>query len=68
MRIRMLGNGFGGAGCQDLTTLVATVRPEINEPIGCFDHIQMVFDDDDGVAPVSQLAQHVKQLLNVVNV
>ena len=43
----------------------SALGPEIDDVIGRFDHIEMVFDDDDRVSCIDQLLQHVKQLVNV---
>ena len=39
---------------------------EIDEPVGIADDIQIVLDDDDGVAQVREAMQDVQQLLHVV--
>lgn len=55
-------------GHQDAATTGAPLRPQIDDPVGGFDNVQIVLDDDDGVAPVPQLVQHLEQLLDVVEV
>ena len=39
-----------GAGKHDFTAGGAAVRPHVNEPVRLFHHIQIVLDDDDGIA------------------
>src|SRR5947209_4279540 len=41
---------FGRAGGDDATTLRAAFGAEVNYVVGALDDIQVVFDDDDGVA------------------
>src|SRR5690606_28820472 len=43
----------------------AAFRPEIDDVVGRFYDVEVVFDDDDGVSGVDQLLQDVKQLVNV---
>ena len=39
-----------GAGKHDFTAGDAAVWPHVNEPVRLFHHIQIVLDDDDGIA------------------
>ena len=41
---------------------------QINDPIGLFYYIQVVLDDDDGVAEVCQAVEDFEQLAHVVEV
>ena len=41
------------------------LRPHVDQPVGGFDDVQVVFDDDDGVARVAQLVQHFEQQRDV---
>ena len=43
-------------------------RAQINDPVRGFDDVQVVLDDDDGVAPIPQLVQYLEQLLDIVEV
>ena len=40
-------------------------RPHVDQPVGGFDDVQVVLDDDDGVARVAQLVQHFGQQRDV---
>jgi hypothetical protein len=40
-----------GSRHHDLATLIATIRTEIHDPIGTADHIEVVLDHQDGIAP-----------------
>ena len=42
-----------------------SVRAHVDDPIGGLDDIEVVLDDDDGIAVVTQPVQHVEQQLNV---
>ena len=53
------GNLFGSADSEDLTTLSTTLRTEVDNPVGQFDDIKVVLDDDDGVATVNEALQHL---------
>src|SRR5579859_3191139 len=43
----------------------AAFRTEIDDVIRRFDDVQVVLDDDDGVALVDELVEHVEQLVRV---
>ena len=43
----------GGAGNNNLAALVATGGTEVDYPVGCGDHVHLVFDNDHGVARVN---------------
>ena len=52
----------------DVTACLASLRSEVDHPIGCFDDIQIVFDDDEGIAGIHQFVQDGQQFLDVVEV
>ena len=56
-----LGRTFG----DHLAALVASLRPKIEDPVGRFDHIQVVLDDDDGVSGVGEPVEHIEQALDI---
>src|ERR1039458_9106558 len=60
----LLGRALG----YDAAAFFAAFGPEVDDPVGIADHIQIVFDDDDRIAKVGQPVKHVKQLLHVVEV
>src|SRR5690606_8084696 len=51
---------FRRAGGDDLTAPVTPFGAEIDQPVGGFDHVQVVFDNHYGVAVVTQAMQHVQ--------
>lgn len=69
-RVRLLATAhlLRRAGHQDAATTGAPFRPQIDDPVGGFDDVQVVLNDDYGVAPIPQLVQHLEQLLDVVEV
>ena len=44
---------------------VAALRAEVNDPVGGFDHVQVVLDHDHGVTRVHQAVQADQQLFDV---
>ena len=51
------GDGLGRAGGDDGAAAVAPFGAEVDNPVGAVDDVQIVFDDDDGVARVAQIAR-----------
>ena len=64
----LLGNEFRGARGENLAALFAALGTEIDDPIGGFDDVEVVLDDDDGIALIAETMQNDQQLLNVVEV
>jgi len=52
------GHFCRGAGDHDLTTTDAAFRAEVDDPVGGLDDVEVVFDDDDGVAMIAQPMQY----------
>ncbi len=52
----------------DASARVAAFGPEVDDPVGFGDHVEIVLDHDDGVARVDQPVQHADQLLDVGHV
>src|SRR5581483_9257644 len=50
----------------DLSARYAPFRTQIEHEVGGLDHVQIVLDDEDGVARVGQAVQDIEQLANVV--
>ena len=64
----MAGHFCRGAGDHDLTTTDAAFRAEVDDPVGGLDDVEVVFDDDDGVAVIAQPVQYRQQLCDVMEV
>jgi hypothetical protein len=47
---------------------VSSLGPEVHDPVGLGDHVEVVLDQDDRVARVDQPVQHPDQLLHVGHV
>ena len=56
---------FRGPGGHDLSSLLAAFRPEIDDVVRTLDHLEVVLDDDHGVAVVYESLEHVKELLYI---
>ena len=63
-----LGNLFWRADCHDFPTGGAPFGAEINQPVGALNDVQIVFDDQHGIAGIDQAMQHGEQLADVVKV
>ena len=59
------GDGFGRAGDHDLPSPISAFRPEVDDPVGGLDHVEVVLDDDHRVARVDQAVENLEQLLDV---
>ena len=57
---------FGRSSGYHLTPFVTPFRAEIDNPIGGFDYIQVVFYHDHGVAVISQAVQNREQLFDIM--
>lgn len=68
VRTLMLGNLFRRTFRHQLPAAAAAFRAHVDDPVGGFNHVEVVFDDDDGVAVIAQFVQHTEQLLDVVEV
>ncbi|TKS58498.1 MAG: hypothetical protein EWM73_03522 [Nitrospira sp.] len=49
----------------DLTTSIAPLRSEVNDPIRILDHIKVMFDHHHGVAGFDEPIQHIQQPLHI---
>ena len=52
----------------DPAAVLARPRPHVDDRVGGADHVQVVLDDEDGVAQVAQAAQDAQQPLGVARV
>ena len=60
MRRLVLANFFGGSANDDFTTVGPTFRADVDDPVGGLDDVEIVFDHDDTVTCVDELAQYGK--------
>ena len=47
------------------TALVSAFRTDIDQVVGRLNHIQVMFNNDNGIAPVRQSAQNLDQLVDI---
>ena len=57
---------FGCSGNNDFSSPAATFRSQVNDPIGSFDHVKVMFDDEEGIARGPQFEEHFQQLGHVM--
>ena len=50
------------------STVFSALRTQVDDPIGVPDYIQVVLDDDDRVAQISEPMQHIQQFLYIFEV
>src|SRR6267142_2467906 len=62
------GHLLGGALRDEAAAVFATFGAKVDDPVGVADYVEVVLDDDDGVAEIGEAMQDVEQLLNVVEV
>src|SRR6266446_10259644 len=62
------GDEFGRALGDDAAAALAAFRAEVDDPVGLFDDVEMVLDDEHGVAKTNQALENVEELTNVVEV
>ena len=59
-------NGLRSSRSDQPSPFVASLRPEINHPIGALDDLEIVLDHDDGIARFDQALEQLHQHRNVV--
>lgn len=64
----VLCDRVGVSGCDEFTTACATFGSDIDDPVGCFDHIELMFDDDHGIAVVYEAMEDGEQALDIFEV
>src|ERR1700729_6725 len=62
------GDVFGGAGGDDVAAAGAAVGAEVDDVVGGLDDVEVVLDDDDGVAAVDEPAQDAQEFADVFEV
>src|SRR6267378_930563 len=62
------GDDFGRALRDDAAAAFAAFGAEVDDPVGLFDDVEVVLDDEHGVAEIDEALQDVEQLSNVVEV
>ena len=62
------GDFFWGTRSHDFSTIRASFRPQIDYVVGRFNHIEVMLDDNQGIAIVDKAVERFKQGVDVVNV
>ena len=65
VRARRFCHRFRCAARDHHPAAVAAFRSHIDYPVGGFDDVEIVFDDDDCVAMITQSVEHFQQQVNV---
>ena len=63
-----LGNLFWCTLGNNISTFLAALRSQVNDPVGAADHVQVVLDDDYSIAGIGQAMEHIQQALDVSEV
>ena len=63
-----LGNLFGGTGGEDLASLATALWADVDDPVSKFDDIEVVLNDDNGVATINEFLEYVHQDADVLEV
>lgn len=61
----MLGDGFGGALGHEAAAVSSSIRSEIDNKVGCFDHVKLMLDNNNGVSLGAQFKKNGKEMLNI---
>ena len=60
---------FSGAAMRDdASAIFTTFGAEVENPVGVADDVEVVLDDDDGVAEIGEAVEDFEELANVVEV
>ena len=51
------GNVLRGSECNHRAAVFAAAGAEVDEPVGGFDDVEVMFDDDDGIAKVAKVGE-----------
>ena len=58
MIFRKTGNFFRRTGCHDFPTCRSPFGAEVDDPVGRFDHFEVVFDHEYGVALLDEKVEY----------
>jgi len=62
------GDGFGGPGGYDFAAGRAAFGTHVDDPVGRFDDVEVVLDDEEGAAAFDEFAEGCQEFLYVVEV
>jgi len=66
--LRVGGDFFWGAGGDDLSAAAAALGAHVDDPVGGFDDVEIVLDDEEGAAAFDELAEGGEEFGYVVEV
>ena len=64
----MFGDCFGGALGDELAAVFSGFGAEVEDPVGGFDDLVVVLDDEQGVAGIDEVLEDGEQAFDVVEV
>ena len=59
---------FWGSGCYDGTSGGTAFGSEVDDVVGGFYYVEVMFDDDDGVSHIAEFEQDFEKLVDIVKV
>ena len=59
---------LGRSASNEVSSLVAAFRTQVNDIVGTLDYLEIVLDDDDGVSPGDESVERIEEFLDVVEV
>ena len=65
---RNSSNFLGSSRCKNSPSRIASLGSEVDDMVGTFDDVEIVFDDQNRVSRIADSLQHLKQLGNVLGV
>ena len=67
-RIRFFAfhNFFGSTAGNDLAAAFSALGTQINNIVGSFDNVKIVFDNHHGISRINKLAKHFRKLMYVL--
>ena len=63
-----LDDFFRRAFGDDVSAFVATFGAEVDDPVGTFDDVHVMFDDHNGVACINEAVENVNEFFDVCEV
>ena len=61
----LLGDVFGGALGDELAAVLAGFGAEVEDPVGGFDDVEVVLDDEEGVAGIDEFLEYGEEVFDV---
>jgi len=68
MTFSTAGNIFGRTLRDELATFITGARTEVDQPVGGFDYVQVMLDNQDGMTDINQALKDFQQQTHIVKV